>query len=874
MSITPGTRLGPYEITVAIGAGGMGEVYRARDTKLNRDVAIKVLPEVFALDPDRLTRFTREAQTLAALNHPNIAAIYGIADLPPEGGSYSGGGAAALVMELVEGDDLSVMIARGALPLVEALPIARQIADALEAAHEQGIVHRDLKPANIKVRADGTVKVLDFGLAKATDPALSGANAMHSPTLTARATQMGVILGTAAYMAPEQARGKAVDKRADIWAFGVVLFEMLAGRRPFDGDEITGVLARVLERDPEWTLLPATTPAALRGLLERCLTKDPKARLRDMGEARHAIGEIILGRSGSTAVVPATVVRSTAWIPWSLAAVLALVGGFGWLRPAAATDPARRPTRVELTLPDNVEFYTSPRISTDGRRIAFIGVRDGTRTAYLRELDQAVASPIPGTDGTIFLAFSPDARSIAVISSDARLKRIALDSGAVEDLTMGVDIVGGLHWSNDGNILYGGVTKILSVPATGGQPRVIVTAAENEATIASPASTPDGKTLLFTSWSGGVGAQRPRIEAVPMAGGPRRVVVEDAGYALTTMPGRLLFQRSGSIYSMRFDPERAEVSGTATKLTDEARDSPTGGVAADVNPGGDVVFADTHVFNGRLTWVSQGGVERPIPVPRRSYNNPRVSPDGRTVAYSDASAIWTADTDRGAQSRIFTGTDALTGFPIWSRDGSHLFFRTSSGIVRMRADGGGQPEAIPGSVRTDYPNAVSPDGTMLLITRINGTSSGDIVLLPIAGGASKTLVSTPAYDGGSQFSPDGRWITYVSNTSARMEVYLRAVDGPEQHQVSTSGGIGALWSPDGRRIFFRNAQQFLAVDVTASPKIALSAPKLLFEHPYGFGPNITIANYSLSADGKDFLLVNPGAGHLSLIFNWLRPDGP
>jgi serine/threonine protein kinase/Tol biopolymer transport system component len=841
----------------------MGEVYRARDTKLNRDVALKILPEAFASDPDRLARFTREAQTLAALNHPNIAAIYGI-----EGN--------ALVMELVEGEDLSAVIARGPLPFADALPIARQISEALEAAHELGIVHRDLKPANIKVRADGTVKVLDFGLAKAMDPALSApsANVANSPTFSVHATRMGVILGTAAYMAPEQARGKAVDKRADIWAFGVVLFEMLAGRRPFDGEDITGVLARVLERDPEWPLLPAATPAALRALLERCLAKDPKARLRDIGEARHTIDGLLAGRFGLTAAVPVTsTTRSASWIPWSIAAGLAILAVTGWLRPGRAPDSARGPTRVELSLPENVEFYTSPRISADGRRIAFIGVHLGTRTVYLRDLDQAGARPVAGTEGSIFVAFSPDAQSIAIISAEARLKRITLDSGSIEEMASGVDIVGGLDWTNDGQILFGAVTKILAVPATGGSPREIVAASAGEATIAGPAATPDGKTLLFTSWSPGVGSQRPRIEAVPMAGGPRRVVIDDAGYALATMPGRLLFQRNGSIYSMKFDAARAEVSGTATKLTDEARDSPTGGVAADVNPGGDVVFADTHVFNGRLTWVSlDGGIERMIPVPPRSYNNPRVSPDGHTVAYSDASAIWTTDTERGAQSRIFQGSDALTGFPIWSPDGTRVFFRTSSGIVSMRADGGGQPEGVPGSVRTDYPNAISRDGSTLLITRISAATSGDIALLPVKGGASKPLVSTPAYDGGAQFSPDGLWVSYVSNTSGKMEVYLRAVDGSEQHQVSTSGGLGALWSRDGRRIFFRNAQQFFVVDVTPGPQLVLSPPRLLFEHPYAFGPNITIANYSLGANDKDFLLVNAGAGHLTLIFNWLRPD--
>jgi serine/threonine protein kinase/Tol biopolymer transport system component len=877
MTLSAGARLGPYEITGALGAGGMGEVYRARDTHLNRDVAIKVLPELFARDPDRLARFTREAQALASVNHPNIAAIYGV---------EMSSAVPALIMELVEGDDLSTVIAQGPMALAEALPIGRQIADALDAAHEQGIIHRDLKPANIKVRPDGTVKVLDFGLAKAMDPAASNLNAMHSPTLTARATRMGVILGTAAYMSPEQARGRTVDKRADIWAFGVVLFEMITGRRVFAGDEMSDILARILERDPDWSGLPGSTPPAVRRLLERCLTKDPKARLRDIGEARHTLDEAIAGRSASPLLQstangetppkgdarsrPAR--RLAPLLPWLVAAAFAAVAGAAWLRPAPAASGAVAPVRVELSLPDNVEFYTSPRISPDGRRVAFVGVREGSRQVYLRNLDQDEAHAVAGTDGCIFVAFSPDSQSIAVITTDARLKRVSLDAGGVEDLASGVDVVGGLNWTPDGRILFGRVTQLLSVPATGGAPKVVVgiDTAAGETTIVSPVATPDGRTVLFTSWTGAAGALQARIEAVAMDGGPRRVVVDDAGYVIAARSDRLLFQRDTSIYSVPFDAARAIATGTATKLTGEARPSPTGGISADVSPSGDLVFADTRTFNGRLTWVSLDGVERAISVPARVYNNPRVSPDGRTVAYSDAAAIWTTDTERGAQSRIFSGSDSLTGFPVWSADGSHLFFRTSSGVVRMRADGEGQPERVAGSLRSDYPNAVSPDGTLLVLTRISAATSGDVALLPVKGGEPRIVVATPAYDGGAQFSPDGKWLTYVSNSSGRMEVYLRPVEGPERYSVSTAGGLGALWSRDGRRIFFRNGHQFLSVDVTTNPTVTLSAPKLLFERRYAFGQNITIANYSMSHDGREFLVVNTGTGHLTLILNWLQ----
>jgi Tol biopolymer transport system component len=887
MSLAPGSRLGPYEILSAIGAGGMGEVYRARDTKLNREVAIKVLPDLFALDRDRLARFEREAQTLAALNHPHIAQIYGI-----EATSTGSGQGSALVMELVDGDDLSALIARGAasaasqlrrpgLALDEVLAIASQIADALDAAHEQRIIHRDLKPANIKVRADGTVKVLDFGLAKAMDPAVSGAEAMQSPTLTARATRMGVIIGTAAYMAPEQARGKVVDRRADIWAFGVILFEMLTGRQLFAGEDVTEVLARVLERDPDWTLLPGSLPPALRRLIERCLTKDPKARLRDISEARFVLDDIIAGRSGSMTPAPPALaapvsrargrVRSGAFIPWLLSGALAVLAVTLWLRPAATPRDRPATTRVELTFPENVEFYTSPHIAPNGRRVAFVGIREGNRQLYVRDLTEPNARPIAGTDGTITAVLSPDGQSAAVIGTDGRLRRIHLESGTSEDVARGADIVGGLHWGVDGTIVFGRVNQLMAVPSAGGEAREVAVAGPGESALTHPAVTPDGRTILFTAWTGAAGAMKPRIDAVPMAGGARHTVIDDASYPLTSTPGRLLFQRGSALYAAGLDPASARIVGTAVKQSDEPRQQPIGGLAADVSSAGDLLFADTRTLDGRLSWVGFDGTERPIAAPLRSYSNPRVSPDGQTIAFSDSAAVWCIDMARGAQIRVFAGDAGLTGFPVWSPDGTHLYFRTSSGIARMRADGGGTSQTLPGTTRIDYPSAVTGDESGLLITRITTTTAGDVVLFPLKGGEPRVLVSTPAYEGGPQLSPDEKWITYSSNISGRMEVYLRRIDGPERYPVSTAGGVGGTWTPDGKRILFRSKHQFLAVDVTmSSTGVTLSPPKVLFDRRYAFGPNVTIPNYGLSRDGREFLVVSAGAGHLSLILNWLK----
>jgi hypothetical protein len=417
------------------------------------------------------------------------------------------------------------------------------------------------------------------------------------------------------------------------------------------------------------------------------------------------------------------------------------------------------------------------------------------------------------------------------------------------------------------------VNQLMAVPSAGGEAREVAVAGPGESALTHPAVTPDGRTILFTAWTGAAGAMKPRIDAVPMAGGARHTVIDDASYPLTSAPGRLLFQRGGALYGASFDPASARIVGTAVKQSDEPRQQPIGGLAADISSAGDLLFADTRTLDGRLSWVGFDGTERPIATPLRSYSNPRVSPDGHTIAFSDSAAVWSIDTARGAQIRVFAGDAGLTGFPVWSPDGSHLYFRTSSGIARMRADGGGTPETLPGTTRIDYPSAVMPDESGLLITRITTTTAGDVVLLPLKGGEPRVLVSTPAYEGGPQISPDGKWITYSSNMSGRMEVYLRRIDGPERYPVSTAGGVGALWTPDGKRILFRSKHQFLAVDVTVSRAgVTLSPPKVLFDRRYAFGPNVTIPNYGLSRDGREFLVVSAGAGHLSLILNWLRPS--
>ena len=535
MPLNSGARLGPYEIVSAIGAGGMGEVYRAKDTKLNRDVAIKVLPESFALDADRVARFTREAQVLASLNHPNIAAIYGIEEQ---------GATRALVMELVEGEDLSAHIARGAMPLVESLPIAKQIADALEAAHEQGIVHRDLKPANVKVRADGTVKVLDFGLAKAMDPSGgSSAEAMNSPTLTARATQMGMIIGTAAYMAPEQARGRAVDRRADIWAFGVVLYEMLSGQRCFEGEDISITLASVLKEDVKWHALPADLPAPLQRLLRRCLEKDPKRRLSWIGEARLTLDDP--ASLSSDVASPSSAIAFAAppaplWrraLPWAFgvaglgAAAIALVLWAPW-----PTAPVPAPPRLQANKradPSMQLVGAAAILSPDGTTMVFVAQSASQpKQLFVRKLDQLLAAPLAGTEDADSPFFSPSGEWIAFFSG-GKLKKVSVTGGAAVPLCDAPNGRGGT-WAEDDTIIFSPNStqpiKLLRVSASGGTPAVFGTFGEGATTQRWPQALPGGKAVLYTEHNAGSAFDGANLVVAPLAGGSPKIVVRGGYY--------------------------------------------------------------------------------------------------------------------------------------------------------------------------------------------------------------------------------------------------------------------------------------------------------------------------------------------------------
>ena len=875
--------LGPYRVLDKLGEGGMGQVWRARDTKLNRNVALKVLPDSFANDADRLARFTREAHTLASLNHPHIAAIYGL----EEGPSTSSGqaGVRALVMELVEGDDLSQRIVRlrapgasarpAGMPLDEALPIARQIADALEAAHEQGIVHRDLKPANIKVRPDGTVKVLDFGLAKALEPtAAASAATTQSPTITTPAmTEAGMILGTAAYMSPEQARGKAVDKRADIWAFGVVLYEMLTGTRLFAGDSVPETLGLIFSREPDLTTLPPGTPARVRSLMARCLVKDPRQRLRDIGEAR-----LILERPDDPVAMVVqppqrAVVRA---VPWAVALAAVLAAGWAlWGRPGPGpSTPAA--THLEIGFPPDVEPYhlaKGPAISPDGRAVAMVGVKDGVRSLWVRRLDRAEATEIGDSGSVAVSAFSPDSRSVAFIVAGGLITRVGLADQQRKVVASGADLNGALAWSPSGIVFSrGGALWVVS--PEGGVPRALTTldAARKEAAHSYPVVLPGERFVLFATPTAEPGGER--IEAVPFGGGQRTVVVERATSPVWSSTGHLLFARDGVVLAAAIDARTATLQGAAVPVlpSGSLQSLGSGGLAFELSSAGTLLSIPAGFTDTRVVSVGHDGAARADLLPSDRYTNPRISPDGRTLLVEVAgSGIELLDLVRGTRARLAAGL-LSSAMSTWSADGNRVVFKRFQVPYWVAADGSGTSGPVPGATLNDFPSSPGPEPDSIIEVRLQPDTSADVFLMSISGAfAPKPLVVTPAYDGGAQLSPDGRWLLYPSDISGRADIYVTRYPALDRRwQVSEGGGVQGRWSRNGREIYYRGGKHIVAVALDAAgAEPAFGKPLPLFADDYDFGGGNSIANYDVTADGR-FIMIRrgPNGGKLRVVLNW------
>jgi eukaryotic-like serine/threonine-protein kinase len=901
-----GARLGPFEVVSALGAGGMGAVYRARDTRLDRDVAIKVLPAEFTGDPDRLARFEREAKLLAHLQHPNIASIFGLEESD---------GVPALVLELVEGEDLSALIARGSLPLPDALAIARQIAEALEAAHEQGIVHRDLKPANVKVRADGTVKVLDFGLAKALEPADTCSPASghappsgpeSSPTLTAAyATRAGLILGTAAYMAPEQARGKPIDRRADIWAFGVVVFEMLTGRRLFRGGEPSDLLAAVLRQEIDWSALPAGTPPRVRHLLERCLDRDAKSRLRDIGEARVALsGAEVFGPSPAgvslsdrPADAPAPLWRRAAHLA-AVAVVASLLGGaLAW----NARSPAKPEiARFAITL-GTYEVATRiarnrVAVSPDGTRIAYVV----DRQIFLKRLADVEGRPIAGasdTQATLGPVFSPDGEAVAFYAWSERAIRWIPVAGGTAETVCPAEAPEGLSWSGD-TLLFGQQAGLFRVPARGGTPEMLIPArASDGERVFGPQLLPGGKALLFAVSSGGSWGTSGKVVVQSLASGERTVLVEGGASDPRYLPtGHLLYVKGGVVHGVGFDASALETRGAPARLFEGVRRSLDGrSMDLSVSDTGTLVYVPGPVFGAelKLALFDRDGGFQPLAIPAGDYAHPRLSPDGTLVALgseqSADSAIWIAEVSGATAARRLT-FEGLNRFPVWSADGARVTFQSRRGddrsIFWQRADGSGAAERLTQAEKgTEHvPQSWSPDGGHLLFDEIrDGRVSTRVHSL--RDGTSRPLVEEGSRaPSDAVFSPDGRWFAYATEetSQANAQVYVQPfpptgskylVSGPEED------GHHAVWSRDGRELFYTPGpgSRIQRVVVTTSPSFRFSPPVTL-PRRFTNAPPAMPRTYDVAADGRFLGLIEAGAvssegsplSKIYVVLNWFE----
>jgi serine/threonine-protein kinase len=880
MSLEIGQQVGCYEITSLLGKGGMGEVYRARDTKLKREVAIKVLPVDVSSDAERVSRFQREAEVLASLNHPNIAAIY---DLSKSGETRF------LVLELVEGETLADRIARGPIPIEESLAIGKQIAEALEAAHERDVLHRDLKPANVKATPDGVVKLLDFGLAKVLDsPGSSSVSPSMSPTLTLGATRSGVILGTAAYMSPEQAVGKQADRRSDIFSFGAVLFEMLTGARAFDGETAGDTLASVVKDEPDWTKLPADTPESIRTLIKRCLTKDRRRRLQAIGEARITLEDPKIG-AVNTQVASAP---AGAWfriVATALIASLAVVALWGWMRPT----PGEERVISRFTIPGYVTAVASGVVlSRDGSRLAFVS--GPQRQIYVqRMMSEFEARPLEGTEEAHHLSFSPDGEWISFVSGERAagvVKKVAVAGGRPQQLAKAGGQVGPptQSWGDDGRILFTNEGVLQRISVNGGEPEVIARPdrANGELYYASPQLLQGGQQILVTVSSGSGATQ---VVSLDPQTGNRKVVLKLAGTGIgqfvPAAPGSnrgyiLSYARdTGSLMAAAFDAGRLETQGSLIPVLEGVQAAPGPFGLYSVSASGTLAYAPgSGSTSGRtLVWVGRDGKEEPLPLPPRSYNNPRISPDGRRVALSitgEMEDIWLYDLTRSTLERVTS--EGNSGGPIWVTDTQLVYERrptAGAAIMSIRLDGTGVSSVLAAAEKGPIaPSSVSQDGKLLVGWYPLAGTLWTLPLLenPPAPGIPQGFLDARSTRFNPTLSPDGGWIAFRGDVTGRQEIYVAPYPGPGAGGlISTGGGSLPRWSRSGRELFYRSTDKVMAVDIQTNPSFRAGIPAAVFEW------RGLVGGYDVSPDGKRFLMVKenrPQANpeQLNIVMNWME----
>jgi Tol biopolymer transport system component len=879
-----GAQLGPYRVIAPLGAGGMGEVYRARDTKLDRDVALKILGPAFAEDPDRLDRFQREAKTLASLNHPHIAQIYGL-----EGNSQ------CLVMELVEGEDLSQRIARGPLPADEVLAIARQVADALEAAHEQGIIHRDLKPANIKIRPDGTVKVLDFGLAKlAVQERTSGSAAARvsiSPTVASPAmTAAGIILGTAAYMSPEQARGKPVDKRTDVWSFGCVLYEMVTGHRPFDGDDVVSTIGAVIHKEPEWSHIPASVPPSLRVTIERCLQKDPKQRIRDIGDARLAM-EGALGAGSTTTTGVARGGASNRTLA-TVAAVAALAAGSAvwWFnRPA----PIRRAPITFQVLPrDAQRFANFFNLSPDGTRLAYLaGDLQGRLALWIRSLETGEVREITRAGSfNSSIIWSPDGRSLAFNGLNGFM-RFDIEGDPPQHLATVTSWAGG-DWTTGDVILFGRLNgPLMQISAKGGTAVEVTSldASRGETGHLNPMFLPDGRHFIYLRSStnpANSGIFIGSLDAKPEEQPLERLIsaTENALYVRlpeSSSAGRLLYLRDGALMAQAFDDRALKLVGDPVRVADDIGVAPATYAHVSVSKTGTLAYATRAASTGGTpTWIDRTGRELGIAggAETEGVIYPRISPDGKRVALVTSGDVWAYDlTGRPPVRLTHLDTPGTNYSPIWTPDGQTIVYEPAGSreLRAIAADGSvtaARSLSPPGHL---HPLDWSADGTELLVAKLTGgegSTSWDILRIPFGkSGDPIPVVATPAAEGGggAALSPNKRFLAYTSDTTGTREIWVRPYPGPgPAERISPNGGTEPVWSRDGRELVYLENNRFMSVKTSTEGRFTFSAPTFLFETQ--IARSVQPPSYDLAPDGRFLVTKAPRRPPtpINVIVNW------
>jgi serine/threonine-protein kinase len=876
LQLEPGTLLLHYRLVDKVGEGGMGVVWRAIDTTLERQVAIKVLPDVFANDPDRSARFDREARVLASLNHANITTVHSV---------HVVDSVRFLVMEFAHGESLADRIARGRIPVDDALVIARQIAEAIEAAHESGVVHRDLKPANVTVTDDNKVEVLDFGLAKALDVAASGvasSDLSKSPTLASSGhTAAGLILGTAAYMSPEQARGKSVDRRTDIWAFGCVLYEMLTGRKAFDGETVTDVLAAVVTRDPDWSLIPAQTPARIRELLRRCLEKDPQRRLRDAGEIRIALEDVITRPQSDP--VPITEApaegkraprreRRGRW-PWFMLAGMVFIIILAIIDRAGETPAPMEQTHLSIALPpsdvlDGGSENLLLDISRDGRTVVYCARREGTVRLFVRHLGDGEPTVLEGTNDAHSPFFSPDGKWVAFFSN-SKLRKISVNGGPVFDICdVGADR--GAVWLDDGTIAVTthATLPLMRVSSAGGTPQTATSldTIRAERTHRWPGAIPGGDWVLFTVGS----AQSPgnyedaTIAAANLKTGERRELMKGASMARYCWPGYLVFSRQGALLAAPMDTDKPAITGQAVPILDNLdREPSSGAVHFAISRDGTLVLAPRVEGSDQaeMVWVSYDGSTIALPAPAREYNAPRISPDGKQIVVTIGPTygigdIWRYDVARETLTRLTFDGKSLVAY--WTPDGRSIVYQNEDpafNLMHLYLDSDAGPQPICSRKEPIVTSTVTPDGRSVLFSPW-GTAQADLMEVPLAGGEPKVLLQEAGDQRDASVSPDGAWMAYALRGGGSVEIYVRTFPpGSNKIQVSSNGGTMPLWSPTRKELYWISQNSMMAANYDVAGKsITFGRARKLFDLPPGRGIEADVRPYDVTPDGTRFLM--------------------